>query len=407
MIVSKDTFFTITKTAISRGYRFLTGDRPNEETMRNLVDTMVSKNIVDKAKESSSEDVTTLAGHVVASTSEQAIGFQAVLTDRTLAVQPHQLPETIKEVDTAITLTDATYGTTYSDPILSITNSAPTGRNRYRHKITSTFSEWLGDILSNISVALKNNIIQTNTNTSNIASLIALSGDSFAGAIPIGGWIEYGGETDPSAGFMIADGRSLVRASYPDAFAVLGVKYGQGDSPGSTFAIPDFTGGQTSKGIDASIVAYNTLGKTGGNNSRMLTIYDLPAHKHPTTSNDATIYIPYNSSSTFDANTDKGAHNHHINIDVVLEGGSSTNTKVVNTNLAPGDPIGSSVLEQAKLDTVTKSVGTRVSDNGGHGHANNAFAGDVGYQYNPGTNPQTALDLNSPFVIVNKIIRVL
>ena len=125
-IVSKSWFFIITKTAISRGYRFRLGDRPNQETMQNLVDTMVSKNIDDKAKESSSEDVTTLAGHVVASTSAQAIAFQAALTDRTLAVQPHQLPETVKGVDTDIILTDNTYGSTYSDTILEILNPSPT-----------------------------------------------------------------------------------------------------------------------------------------------------------------------------------------------------------------------------------------------------------------------------------------
>jgi len=395
MVVSKDSFFVITKTAISRGYRFLTGDRPNEETMRNLIDTVVTKNVEDKAKESSSEDVIGLAGHVVLSTSEQAIAFQEPVSDRSLAVQPHQLPETIPEPDTAITLTDTTYGATYSDPILSITNTAPTGRNRYRHKITDTFSGWLGGILSNISVALKNNITQTNTNTSNIASLIALSGDSFAGAIPIGGWIEYGGETDPSAGFMIANGRSLVRAAYPDAFAILGVKYGEGDSPGSTFAIPDFTGGQTSKGIDTSITAYNTLGKTGGNNSRMLTIYDLPAHKHPTKGNGADINIKRLPLDYSDPKA--GAHNHAVRIKYVSKDYTASNKTAV-------------VVGSGGLYDTTDLISTadpEATGNGGHDHTNDVFAGSVGYQYNPGINPQTALDLNTPFVIVNKIIRVL
>lgn len=403
MIVNKNWFFTITKTAINRGTRFLLGDRPNEETMRNLIDTIVSKNIEDKAKESSSEDVTTLAGHVVASTSAQAIGFQVPLDDRTLAVQPHQLPETIKDADTSITLADTTYGNSYTDPILDVSNVSPTVRNVYRHKITSGFSNWLAGILSNISVALKNNITQTNTNTANIASLIALSGDSFAGAIPIGGWIEYGGTTDPSAGFMICDGRSLLRSAYPDVFAVLGVKYGQGASPGSTFALPDFTHGQTSKGPDSSITAYDTLGKTGGNNTRMLTIYDLPAHRHPATGSSADIEIIKGVNAASDYNTKYGAHNHIILADIVSEGSfTANNTRLVQSQGAgPGT---NNILSKLAL---SNDIGGSVVANGAHVHGNDSFNGSVGYQYDPGTNPQTALDLNSPFVIVNKIIRVL
>jgi len=378
MVVIKDWFFTITKTAISRGSRFRLGDRPSQETMQNLVDTMVSKNIDDKAKESSGADVTTLAGHVVASTSAQVIAFQVPLADRTLAVQPHQLPETVKGTDTTIDLTNTTYGSDFTGDILEISNITPTSRNVYTHKITSAFSNWLAGILSNISVALSNNITQTGTNTSNIAAntaaIAGLTSGTFNGTLPIGAMSDFGGVADPNANFLICDGRSLVRATYPALFAVLSNRFGDGITPGSTFALPNFTTGQTAKGPDASIVAYNTLGKTGGSNSRMLTIYDLPAHKHSAIGNGADIRIDTS-----------GSHNHNAIVGKTGAGGG-----------------GSEVLRNS--GTI---YDVNLSQNVSHTHPNTSFLGSVGYQYDPGVTPQTALDLNTPFVIVNKIIRVL
>lgn len=376
-IVSKSWFFIITKTAISRGYRFRLGDRPNQETMQNLVDTMVSKNVIDKAKESSSDPVEELAGHVVASTSAQAIAFQAVLVDRTLAVQPHQLPETVKGTDTIIDLTNTTYGSDFTGNILDISNVTPTNRNVYTHKITSAFSNWLAGILSNISVALSSNITQTGTNTSNIAAntaaIAGLTSGTFSGTLPIGAMSDFGGITDPNANFLLCDGRSLVRATYPALFAVLSNRFGDGITPGTTFALPNFNGGKTTKGLDSTITAYNTIGKTGGNNNKTLTIYDLPAHSHPAVGNGADIRI-----------TDSGSHDHNVVVGKI--GAANGNTEVL-TN--PGN-----------FDTNLSRI---VS----HTHPNSTFAGSVGYQYDPGITSQTEIDLNTPFVIVNKIIRVL
>jgi len=398
MIVKKSWFFIITKTAISRGTRFRLNDRPNEETMQNLVDTVITKNIEDKAKESSSEPVESLVGHVVASTSLQAIAFQAVLTDRTLAVQPHQLPETVKDADTVITLTDATYGATYTDPILDVSNVTPTTRNVYKHKITAGFSGWLGGILSNISIALKNNIIQTGTNTSNIASNTAaisgLTGGTFNGSIPIGAGVEYYGVTDPNANFFIQDGRSLLRTSYPALFAIMGVTQGQGASPGTTFALPNKKG-KTSKGLDITNPLCNVIGKIGGLDSKMLTIYDLPAHKHPAKNNSADINI-VNNVDLADVPVEFGAHAHKAAFGLVgflpnFAGSGADNI---------GDGGDSSWKSTTQFTTLTTNGGI-------HKHSNKSFSGSVGFQYDPAFTPQTALDFNSPFVTCNFLIRVL
>lgn len=382
MIVNKTWFFTTTKTAIARGTRFLLGDRPSSETMQNLVDTLISKNSADKAKENSSDDVTNLAGHVVASTSVQAITFQIPLLDRTLSVQPHQLPETVKSTDPSIILTDSTYGTNYTADIVVMTNTT-TSRNVYTFITNNLFTTWLSGILSNISIALKNTIIQTSTNTSNIAANTAaisgLTGGTFNGTLPIGALTDFGGITDPNVNFLLCDGRSLVRTSYPALFAVISNRFGDGITPGSTFALPNYNGGKTSKGLDSTIVAYNTLGKMGGNNTRMLSIYDIPAHKH--------------GAGLLFAGKDVGnSHSHYMALGsntASTTGGNPNSLTLANTNgvFTPGkltsNPVG---VEQQHTHNVT---------------------GQTDYQYDPGIIPQTIVDLNTPFVIVNKIIRAL
>ena len=56
---------------------------------------------------------------------------------------------------------------------------------------------------------------------------------------PIGTILAYGGTTAP-AGWMICDGTSLLRASYPELFAVIGTAFGSADS--THFNIPDLRG---------------------------------------------------------------------------------------------------------------------------------------------------------------------
>jgi microcystin-dependent protein len=63
---------------------------------------------------------------------------------------------------------------------------------------------------------------------------------------PIGTILAYGGTSAP-AGWMICDGTSLLRASYPELFAVIGTAFGSADS--THFNIPDMTG-KTAMGVE-------------------------------------------------------------------------------------------------------------------------------------------------------------
>jgi len=56
--------------------------------------------------------------------------------------------------------------------------------------------------------------------------------------IPVGTIVAYGLSTNPD-GWLHCNGQSLLRATYPALYAVIGVLYGAGDDAGNTFAAPE------------------------------------------------------------------------------------------------------------------------------------------------------------------------
>jgi microcystin-dependent protein len=72
-------------------------------------------------------------------------------------------------------------------------------------------------------------------------SVLALRGPKGAPgtpAAPPGGMIVWPVSAAPS-GWLLCQGQSLLRTDYPGLFAVLGTSWGEGDTPGVTFAAPD------------------------------------------------------------------------------------------------------------------------------------------------------------------------
>ena len=101
--------------------------------------------------------------------------------------------------------------------------------------------------------------------------------------IPIGGGIDYYGDTAP-ANFMFADGSEISRTEYASLFAVLGIRYGAGNGF-TTFNLPDkrervsvaYKNGSTNGTANAS---FGTLGARGGEFKHVLTIPELASHSH-------------------------------------------------------------------------------------------------------------------------------
>ena len=68
-----------------------------------------------------------------------------------------------------------------------------------------------------------------------------IAGSVGGGGVPVGTIIHTGQGTVP-AGFLDCDGSSQLRSLYPTLFAAIGTTFGDGASPGTTFALPLVTG---------------------------------------------------------------------------------------------------------------------------------------------------------------------
>lgn len=111
---------------------------------------------------------------------------------------------------------------------------------------------------------------------------IAISGKQ--STLPIGSIQAFGGITAPE-GWLFCSGDSLLRASFPKLFAVIGTAYGSADS--THFNLPDLRGkflrgvahGQSSDPDRASRTASATGGNTGDNVGSVQG-FDVQSHNH-------------------------------------------------------------------------------------------------------------------------------
>ncbi|MFA5993372.1 MAG: tail fiber protein [Parcubacteria group bacterium] len=85
---------------------------------------------------------------------------------------------------------------------------------------------------------------------------------------PIGAITQYAGSASPS-GWLLCDGAAISRATYAALFAILSTTYGIGDGS-TTFNLPNLKG-KVVVGYDSGQTEFNSLGKTGGEKTHLLT----------------------------------------------------------------------------------------------------------------------------------------
>ena len=95
---------------------------------------------------------------------------------------------------------------------------------------------------------------------------------------PIGAIEAFAGSNPPS-GWLICDGKTISKNTYPDLFNVIGYTYG---GSGTEFQVPNLMG-QVVVGYKSDDSGFNSLGKTGGEKTHRLTEAEMPSHKHPVT----------------------------------------------------------------------------------------------------------------------------
>jgi microcystin-dependent protein len=119
----------------------------------------------------------------------------------------------------------------------------------------------------NLILGVINGSIDVDNLADGAVTLAKLSAAVQASLMPAGAIIAFGSLTPPT-GFLVCDGTSYLRATYPTLFAVLGTSYGSAD--GTHFNVPDLRG-RVPVGADAlggtaanRIQRTNTLTTTSG-----------------------------------------------------------------------------------------------------------------------------------------------
>lgn len=79
-------------------------------------------------------------------------------------------------------------------------------------------------------------------------------------------------------GFLDCFGDEVSRKSFADLFARIGTRFGAGNGT-TTFNLPNLKG-KAVFGYDAAQTEFNAVGKTGGEKTHILTVNEIPAHRH-------------------------------------------------------------------------------------------------------------------------------
>lgn len=148
----REWFDEITRQGSIRGTRFRNGDRPPRNTFKDLTDSTVFRSeSEDRAKED--DGVLTLPelnGHVVAANDAQAKANASKPLDRTLAVQPSQLPTVSEDDDLTIT-----GGVPYVGETVEVeVDPADTTKNSFLLRLSASFKTWLQDLMDFIDAQL-------------------------------------------------------------------------------------------------------------------------------------------------------------------------------------------------------------------------------------------------------------
>lgn len=95
--------------------------------------------------------------------------------------------------------------------------------------------------------------------------------------MPIGSIIPYTGNTIPD-NYLLCDGSEISRSQYSGLFDVIGTSFGEGDGS-TTFNLPKLDG-KTLIGKDSTDTDFDAIGKEYGEKEHVLTLDEMPSHKH-------------------------------------------------------------------------------------------------------------------------------
>lgn len=162
---------------------------------------------------------------------------------------------------------------------------------------------------------------------------LALALDSI---LPAGMVVPFAGNTEPASGWLLCDGRAVLRATYDALFAAVGTAYGAGNGT-TTFNLPDLRGrvpvGADSMGTAAGAAnrlpnSLRARGQTGGAEQHGHT-GTTPAHAHSATMpahthNHAGVDHLHGAGSLYAANHSHGMGERNSDVGPVNTGAGAT-----------------------------------------------------------------------------------
>lgn len=305
----KSSFFLITKTSLSRGWLFLTGDRPSEQAYRDKAESIpYFANYEDRAKEEAAgKQLADLQGLTIAANDKQVVDGQEKSEFKTWAVQPSQVTQV--QSGSEETIGSGILGdlTPFTGTPISVEKDAEVSTHRsYVAKVSEGFSTWLGKILDNlvslqgtVSEAVRNIATNTSNILSNSQAIAALAGAEINGLTPVGTVVTTMGNAAPTGWMLLAGDIELSTTTYADLYAIMGDRVGDsiGKTPtGGNFILWDSTFNGT---VPGAVGGSNTQFGTTGTEFTDITNEQIPDHTH--------------TSGNYRTSTD-GEHSHVISI---------------------------------------------------------------------------------------------
>ena len=116
----------------------------------------------------------------------------------------------------------------------------------------------------------------------------------------------FAGKTIPT-NWMLADGRSLLRAEYPDLFTAIGTVYGSVDA--THFNLPDL---RSRFVYGAALADLTDLGLKGGESAHILTLAELAAHSHVVNPHGHTVNAHDHGGGWHGHNVNDPQHSHAL-----------------------------------------------------------------------------------------------
>src|SRR5262245_7481065 len=103
----------------------------------------------------------------------------------------------------------------------------------------------------------------------------------FSSVLPAGIMLPYAGATVPG-GWLLCDGRQVLRSDFPALFAAIGTTWNTGTVDALHFCLPDLRG-RVPAGLDGGtgrLPLFTALGHAGGESAHTLLLIEAPSHDH-------------------------------------------------------------------------------------------------------------------------------